>query len=67
MAKLRDVGYGGSRESLFQLTKRHIGIYWYMANTLWAWFYHGGRIRREYKKCIAENSVYIIDKISSDD
>ncbi len=67
MAKLKDVGYGAGHENLFQLVKRYIGIYLYMANTFWFWFYHGGKIRRAYKKCIAEDRIYHIDLMFSDE
>ncbi len=63
MAKLKDVGYGASQESFLQLVKRYIGIYWYMANTFWFWFYYGGKIRKAYKKCVDEDRIYYIDKM----
>lgn len=67
MAKLKDVGYGASHESFFQLVKRYIGIYWYMANVFWFWFYYGGKVRRAYKKCIDEDRIYHIDLMFSDE
>ena len=67
MAKLKDVGYGHRGGGVSWKLKRLFHALIYIAGTIWAWLYQGGKIRRKYRKCIAEGRTLHVDRMFEDD
>ena len=66
MAKLKSIGYGHRQGGIWWKVKRVCGALIYIAGTMWAWVYEGGKIRRKYRKCIAEGRMFHVDRMFED-